>query len=226
MQEAADGHGVAVRQSELRVFRIKLEGMTRLAMGGEANRPDEAAFGIRLMAIGTVELLSIDGWNVWREMALMIEPEHIRVVHTFTLELELGMTVPESGKGPGKTLRWPGKIKDDLLGQMWMALEIGQVKSPSLSGGNGHGSGVVMTRRALRARNRRHWFGSLVFHVTDRAGTLRDHVWFMEVVDTVIPFQVADSAIAVDRSKGHAGAESFRGCVAKFHRDKSNAVKE
>ena len=69
--------------------------MTGLTVGGETDALHKAAFGIRFVTIIAIEFLAVDRGNVAREMALMIEAQHVGITQIGGIDLKLRMTIPE-----------------------------------------------------------------------------------------------------------------------------------
>ena len=69
--------------------------MTRLTIGGEIDELVKAAVGLRFMAVIAFQSLAVHRRNVGREMALMVEAEHIGIARIYSLELKFGMPIPE-----------------------------------------------------------------------------------------------------------------------------------
>ena len=101
VQETSNGGGVAVRQCELGILGIELEGVTRLAVRNETDPLHIAPIRLRRVAIIAIQLPAVHERNVAGKMALMIEAHYIRVAHfcwvrrSFNAKLKFRMAIPE-----------------------------------------------------------------------------------------------------------------------------------
>ena len=106
----ADTDGVAVRDAELRVARIKLEGVAALAVLGEGDGLEVRAGGGGLMAVGTGERLAV-ALDEAGEVEGVVEAEGIGVGEFLGVELELGMVVVEGLENAGVAALGSGNLE-------------------------------------------------------------------------------------------------------------------
>ena len=66
-----------MRNFQVRIFRVELERVTRLAIGRKGDALIITALRIGFVAVIAVELPAVDPRNVRREMALMIEAQNV-----------------------------------------------------------------------------------------------------------------------------------------------------
>ena len=153
---------------ELRIVLVEEQRMAGLAVRRETDPLIETAVGIRLMTVVAIELPAfLHGWNVRREMALMIETEHIGIARLLAHELKLRMVVGERRKDLGVTARRPWHFKDDLLGWMRSQVKNRWRKLRALLRGSLHDAAVAVARSAMQIRDLFHPPRSEVFLMAD-----------------------------------------------------------
>ena len=189
-QEGPGERDVAMRNFQVRIFRVELEQVTGLAVGSKGDPLIITAFGIWFVAVIAIEFFSVHPGNVGREMALMIEaqdvamflPIVIKIARFFALQLKFRMPIPKRGKRLRVTPRRSGQFQNDLCDRMRMAMEVLPLKLHSFLRGRFHGRGVVVAGSAVRARHRSHQSRPLVFLMANRARAVLNHVGLMECV--------------------------------------------
>src|ERR1700704_769697 len=127
--------------------------MTRLTIGGKTDSLIKAAVRLELVAIIAIEFLSIHRRNVGSEVTLMIETKHIGIARVHSFQLKFGMRFPKRSERRGKTLRRPWQFEDDLLRGMRMSMKRVPRNTHSSLCRRRHRCGIVVARRALRARD-------------------------------------------------------------------------
>ena len=168
---------------ELRIVLVEQKRMAGLAVRLEGDPLIETALGIGLVTVVAVELPALfHGRNVRREMALMIEAEHIGIARLFAHELELRMIAGEGRKHLGITARRPWHFEDDLLGRMRPQMKRRRRKFFSLLRGRFHDVAVVVTGSAMQIRHRLHPSRPEVFLMADGTGTVLDHVRLVQII--------------------------------------------
>ena len=78
-QKCPDKIDVSMWNAHLRIPPIELERMTSLTIVGESDSLIESTVRLRLVTIIAIQLLSVHGWNVGSEMALVIEPKSVGI---------------------------------------------------------------------------------------------------------------------------------------------------
>ena len=211
-QKRPDQPRVAVRNPQVRIFHVELERVASLAVRGEADPLVEPAVRLRFVAVIAIELLAVHWRNIRREMALVIEAEHVGVARSFAHELELRMCAGKGIEDLSVTARRPRHLEDDLLRRMGSKMECGRRQSRSLLRRRFHDAAIIVTRSALRIGHRFHRPRPEMFHVADGAGTIFDHVRFVQVVFLRRPerriFFVALLAFVIDRTEIEAAVKA------------------
>src|SRR2546423_14828531 len=100
---------------KLRIVFVEEQGMTRLAIRGEADPLIEPAARLRLVTIIAIELLPVHRRDVVPEMPLMIETQDVGIARFFADQLKLRMPVDEGGEHVGITARRPRHLENELL---------------------------------------------------------------------------------------------------------------
>lgn len=103
-QKCADKIDIAVGNPHLGISRVELERMASLTIVRVADSLHETAIRLRLMTVIAIKFLSVDRWNIGREVPLMIETQNVRIARVFALQLKLGMRFPEVCKRRRVTL--------------------------------------------------------------------------------------------------------------------------
>src|SRR5256885_5431705 len=127
--------------------------MTRLTIGGKTDPVVKAAVGLELVAIIAIEFLSVHRWDVGSEMALMIKAKHVGIACVDPFQLKFRMPSPKRSERRGKTLRRPRQFEDDLLREVRMSMKRVPRNAHSSLSRRRHRCGIVVARRALRARD-------------------------------------------------------------------------
>src|SRR5437868_6757576 len=89
--------------------------MAGLAIRGETDSLIETPLGIRLMTVVAVKFLSFHRRNVRREMALMVETDHVGIAYFLAHELKFRMVPGEGGENLGVSPARTRRFEDDLL---------------------------------------------------------------------------------------------------------------
>ena len=163
------------------------------------------------MAIVTIEFLSVHRRNIGREVALMIEAQHVRIAGVPAFQLKFRMPFPKGCERGGETLRRPRQRENDLLRRMRMPMKRVARKLHSFLRGCGHERGIIMASGALGACDQTKIRQTAMFLVTSGTGTILNNVRFMKRV-----LLVAGLAFAIDRFHGDAVAKSIAEDLAKF----------
>ena len=202
-QKCADQRRVAVRNSQVRIFHVELEGVAGLAVRGEIYSLIESAARIRFVAVIAIELLPVHRRNVRREMALVIEPEHIGIARLLAHELEFRMLAVEGSEHLRVTTLRSRHFKNDLLRRMRTQMKHGGRQGRPFLRRRFHHAAVVVTGSALQIGHPLHRARPEMFLMADRAGPVFDHVRLVQIVFFLRPERrvllVALFALVIDR---------------------------
>src|SRR5438045_8821232 len=117
-----------MRNLHLRIFRVELERMTRLAIRRKIDPLIKAAVGIGLVAVIAIELLAAHLRNIAREMALMIETEYIGIARLLAQELKFRMLAVERVEHLGVAALRSRHFPNHLLRRMRAKMKHGRRK--------------------------------------------------------------------------------------------------
>src|SRR4051794_25048456 len=156
--------------------------MARQTVRVETDPLIKATVRERFVAERTVEFLAVHRRNIGSEMALVIEPQHIRVLRVDAMKLKLRMLTGERIECLRKPLRRPRQIENVLLRWLRMSILRGDMQIHALLRSGGHHLRLIMAGRALRARDHTKRRDAAMFLVTHRTGTILDHIRFMKRV--------------------------------------------
>src|SRR4051794_18824491 len=184
---------------QIGISPVELQRMTRLTIRVETDSLIKTAVRERLVAVGTIQLLTVHRRDISREMSLMIKSENVRIARVDTVDLKLRMFSGKRIERLGKSLRRTGQIESDLLRLMRMSILRGEMEIHSFLRRSGHHLRLVVAGRALRARDYAQRGDPAVFLVTGGARTILDHVRLMKCVQLV-----ARLAFAIDRREWDA----------------------
>jgi hypothetical protein len=153
-----------------------------LAIRREADAFVETTARLRFVAVIAIELLPIHRRNIRREMALVIEPQHVGIARFFAHELKFRMRAGKGIEDLSIATRRSRHVEHDLLGRVRTQVKRGRRQRRPFLRRRCHDAAVVMTGSALRIGHRFHRPRPEVFHMAKGAGTIFDHIRFVQVV--------------------------------------------
>src|SRR5437870_11796559 len=145
-----------MRKVKLRIVFVEKQLMACLTIRRETDSLIETALGIGLMTVITVKFLAFHWRNVRREMALMIETDHVGITRFFPHQLKFWMVPGKGGKNLRISPARPRHFEDNLLHRMWPQMKHCRWKLCAFLRRRFHDGAAVVTRGALQIRDLFH----------------------------------------------------------------------